>query len=116
VQSALHQHARAAERDRFVNLLSDFVERAHVGVGRAGAPVKSTEGADYVADVRVIDVAVNDVSDNLIRVPALPNFIGSDAEASNLVRFEQRGAFFGRHALTRQHSIENTLYLARHRS
>jgi hypothetical protein len=64
MQTSLHQNAGAAQGDRFIDLFTDFVYRAHVGIGRAGPAIKRAEGADDVADVRVIDVAVDDVRDD----------------------------------------------------
>src|SRR5205085_11003970 len=58
VEPALHEHAGAAEREGLVDALADVFERADVRVGLARPPVEGAEGADDVADVRVVDVAV----------------------------------------------------------
>src|SRR5215813_8680205 len=72
MQTALHQNPRATECYRFIDLLTDFIERANVSVRCAGTTVESAEGAHNITDVRVIDVAVNDVSDEVVRMPARP--------------------------------------------
>jgi hypothetical protein len=87
VQAALHQDARAAERDSLVNLLANLFDGADVGVWFAGATVEGAESADDVADVRVIDVAINDVGDDARRVSSLANLVGGDADARDVVRF-----------------------------
>ena len=99
MQSTLHQHAGAAERDRLVDLLADLVERADVSVGRAGTAIERAEGADDVADVRVVDVAIDDVGDDVVRVAARAYLVSRDAHPRDVVRFEQRRAFFRGHAL-----------------
>ena len=65
MQAALHQHAGAAESDRLVDPFADLVDRMHVRVGLARPAIKRAERADDVADVRVIDVAVDDVGDDV---------------------------------------------------
>ena len=109
MQSALHQHAGAAERDRLVDLLADLFERAHVSVGRAGPAIERAERADDVADVRVVDVAIDDVGDDVVGMSALANFIGGGAHCCDVVRFEQLRAFLDGHAFAREHAIENRL-------
>ena len=101
-KSALHQDAGAAERNRFINLVADFVERADVSVRRARPAVESTEGTNYVADIRVVDIAVDDVGDDVVGVSSLANFVGGRADASDIVRFKQRGAVVRRQARARQ--------------
>ena len=109
VQSALHQHARATQRDRLVNLLANFVERAHVSIGRAGPPIERAERADNVADVRVIDVAIDDVGDDVVRVTPPANLVSGRADARDVIRLEQRRALAGGHPLSGERLIENRL-------
>jgi hypothetical protein len=94
MQPALHQDARAAQRDCLVDFLANLFDRAYISVGRARAAIKRAEGANYVADIRVVDVAIDDVGNNIVRMPALANFIGSHADCCNIMRFEQRCALF----------------------
>src|SRR5215813_1120267 len=103
MQSALHQNAGAAERDGLVDLLADLFERADVRVRRSGPAIERAERTDYVADIRVIDVAIDDVGDDVIRMAARADLIGSDAHPGDVMRLEQRCAFCNGHALTREH-------------
>ena len=90
---ALHQNLRAAERDRLLDLLVHLVERDDVGVVVLFRPVKRAELAIDVADVGVIDIAVNDVGDDVVaaaveilRLGQLPAAVGERAEL-----FERQG-------------------------
>ena len=65
MKSALHQNARAAERNRFVNPFADFFKRMNISVRLSRAAIKRAECADDVADVCVIDVAINDIRYNV---------------------------------------------------
>src|SRR5688572_24589956 len=109
MKSALHQHTGAAERDRLVDLLADLVERPNIRVRRAGPAIERAEGADHVADVRVVDVSIDDVRDHVSGMTAGTNLIRGDTHAGDVVRLEQRRAFFNGHAFAREHSIENRL-------
>src|SRR2546423_995654 len=105
VESALHQNARAAKGNRFVNLPENLLKRGDVCVRLSRTAVESAEGADHVADVRVIYVAVNDVRDYVVRVPALANLVGCDAHARYVVRFQKRSAIVCGQTLARKRSV-----------
>src|SRR6185369_7819000 len=109
MQTALHQHARAAERDRLVNLRADLLECADVSVGRAGSTIERAERTDDVADVRVVDIAIDDVGDDVVRMTARAYLVSGSAHPGDVVRFEELRAFRNAHTLTRQHAIENWL-------
>src|SRR5947209_2996997 len=113
VQTALHQHARAAERDGLVNLLANLLEGSDIRVGLSGPPVESAEGADDVADVRVVDVAVNDVRDDASGVLATPNLVRRRAHSRDVVRLEKDGALLRRHASARENAVEDGLDVCR---
>src|SRR5205823_2109936 len=106
VQSALHQHARSAERDCLVNLLANLFKGLDVRVRLSGPSVEGAEGADDVADVRVVDVAVNDVRDDAFGVFATPNLVRRHAHTRDVVRLEKDGALLRRHALAREHAVK----------
>ena len=114
MQSTLHQNAGAAERNRFINLCADFFERADVGVRRTRPAVESTESANYVADVRVVNIAVDYVSDDVVRMSSLPDFVGGDADPGHIMRFEERGAIVYGEPGARDGFIQDALNLTRH--
>ena len=65
---ALHQNLRAADRLELLDLFADLLGRKHVRVVLALGAHERAELAVDVADVRVIDVPVDDVGDDLVAV------------------------------------------------
>src|SRR5690349_10117914 len=109
MQTALHQHAGAAERDRLVDLLADLVERADVSVRRTGATIERAERADDVADVRVVDVAIDDVCAEVVRMSARAYLVGRSAHPRDVVRFKKLRALIRGHPLTSEHPVQDRL-------
>ena len=66
----LHQNLRAAESNRFFDLLIDLIERDDVGIIIFLGPVERAELAIDIADVRVIDIAINYVGDDFVPASA----------------------------------------------
>ena len=84
---ALHQNLRAAERDGFLNFLVHFGERDDVGIVILLHAIKRAELAIDIADVGVIDIAINDVGDDVVAATVvsvglrkLPPAVGERAE------------------------------------
>src|ERR1041385_3279955 len=102
MQPALHQYARAAECDRLVDLFADLFEGTDVSVGRARSTIKRAERADDIADVRIVDVAIDDVGDDVVRVAAGAYLVGRDTHSRDVMRLQQQRALLGGHALTRE--------------
>src|SRR5215218_3693986 len=109
MQPALHQHARAAERDGLVDSLANLFERLDVSVGLSRPPVEGAEGADDVADVRVVYVAVDDVRDDARGVLARANLVGGRAHARDVEGLKQGRALLRRHAPAFNYAVENRL-------
>src|SRR4029077_13484513 len=69
MQPALHQHSGAAEFDGLADLVVNRVELEDVTLFRLRSlerPVKSAEGAVLRAEIGVVNVAVNYVSDHAL--------------------------------------------------
>src|ERR1700752_426956 len=109
MQTALHQDPSAAERYRLIDLFADLLKAANVSVGCTRATVERAESANDVADVGVVDVAIDDVGDDVIGVTPRADLISSGSRARDVVRFEQRSAFLDAQALSRKHAIKNRL-------
>src|ERR1700756_1582253 len=79
MQTALHQHACAAEFDRLANLFVNRVELENISFFRLRSlqrTIERAEGAVLGTEVRVINVAINDVSDYALGMQFAPGGIG----------------------------------------
>src|SRR6266446_3967720 len=68
MQSALHQNARATEHNRLVNLRANLIDRAHVSIGGTRPAIERAESTHDVAYIRIVNVAIDDVGDDVIRM------------------------------------------------
>src|SRR5215831_3237803 len=64
--SALHQDLGATKRNGLFNFFVHFVEGDDVSIIILFRAVKSAELAVNIADVRVVDVSIDDVSDDIV--------------------------------------------------
>src|SRR5580704_3468933 len=70
VMTALHQNLDPADGQQLIDLLVDLIMAQDIMIGVPLSPVESAEFAINVADVCVIDVAIDDICDNLV-APAM---------------------------------------------
>jgi hypothetical protein len=75
----------------------------------SGSAIESAKSADDVADVRVVDVAVNDVSDDAFGVKAFANLVRREANAYKIVRLKKRRTILGGKALAGESAVKNRL-------
>ena len=88
--AALHQQAGAAERERLLDLLEDHRLRQQVALAAiARGPVEGAEVAVGDADVRVVQVAVDDERDPARIGAAGPQLVGGAADRDEVARLEQ---------------------------
>src|SRR4051812_2269270 len=109
MQTTLHQDARSTNRDRLVYLLADFIHRSNVSINSTRATIERAKGTNDVTNVRVIDVSIDDVRDDGVRMETATNRVGGCANFGNVMRLEQRRALFHSHALAGDSAIENGL-------
>ena len=76
IVTALQQNLHTAYRQRFINFLEEFVKSQDVPFVGPHWPIKCAEHAPRDTDVRVIDVAVDDIGDGAARVLPCPNHLG----------------------------------------
>jgi hypothetical protein len=89
--SALHQETGAAQRERLLDLLEDDRLRQEVTLTPvAGAPVERAEVAVGDADVRVVQVAVDDEGDAGRVDLAVAEYVRSASDGDEIPRVEQR--------------------------
>src|SRR3954447_10996311 len=88
--AALHEDAGAADRERLLDLLEDDRLRQQVALGAvSGAPVERAEVAVGDADVRVVEVAVDDERDPASVGSARTELFGGPADRDEVLRLEE---------------------------
>ncbi len=88
MQPALEQNPSAAEIQHFVNFLVDVLEGKDVAVLGAERAVERAEGAIFGAEIGVVDVAVDLVSDDAGVVFLQARLMRGHAEADEVIGFE----------------------------
>src|SRR5207244_10688336 len=97
MQAALHQHARAAEFDRLANLVVDRFEIEDVSLFSFGSlqwTIKRAECVVLGAEVRVINVAIDDVSDHALGMQFAPDGMGLHADDNPIIGTKQSDSLF----------------------
>jgi hypothetical protein len=62
--------------------------------------IESAKRAELFADVRVIDIAINDVADHIVRMPPIPDFVGSFRQIEQIRLFKHQDRLVRRHPCT----------------
>ena len=114
MKATLHQDARSAKRDRLIDPFTDLIHRVHVCVRLTWPAIERAERADYIADVRVIYIAIDDVCDDIGRIMTHPNLMRSETDADEIFRFEKGSAVFGSEPLAGDGLIEYGLNIEVH--
>jgi len=81
MMAALHENLGAPEREGFRDLIVHLGERDHIGVGVLFDAVEGAEFAVNVADVRVIDIAIDIEGDDVVAAPGVGGGFGELAAA-----------------------------------
>src|SRR5437899_2331679 len=113
MQAALHQHARAAEFDRLANLVVDRFEIEDVSLFSFGSlqwTIERTESAVFGAEVRVINVAIDDVGDHALGMQFTAHGVSFHADADQVIGAKQIYSLcFGEgHSATKVNSTERS--------
>src|SRR5262249_42900416 len=108
MMSALHQQAGAAERECLLDLLEDDRLRQEVALARvAGTAVEGAELAVRVADVRVVEVPVDDEGDPRRVGLAVADLVRSTADRDEVARLQQGQRLVVRDALAVERPLED---------
>ena len=99
VEPALQEDLHAAGVDDLLQLLAEHLAREDVPLGVPERAVEGAEAAARRADVRVVDVAVDDVRDDAVRVLAAAHGVGGEAEVEERRFGEEALALGGAEAL-----------------
>jgi len=70
VMAALQQNLCPAQRERLLDLPVQLVQRNHIGVVILFRAIKGAELAIHVADVGIVDIAIDDVGDDFVAAPS----------------------------------------------
>src|ERR1700685_904368 len=97
MQPALHQNAGAAQVDGLLNLVEDHFLRMDVAFRMPHGPVERAEAAILGAEVRVIDVAIDDVAHHAVRVQLASNRVRCHSDTNEIVAVIQFNRFLARH-------------------
>src|SRR5215467_6326461 len=90
VMAALHEQTRAAERERLLDLLEDDRLREQVALALVARP--AVEGAEVAvgdADVRVVEIAVDDERDAFRVMEPVADLVRSASHCDEVARAEE---------------------------
>src|SRR5436305_6396555 len=109
MDAALHEDARAVERQRLLHLAADLLERQQVALRVPRLAVEGAEPALVDADVRVIDVAVDVVRGDRRIVEAVAHLVGGQTQVEQVAFDEQRMRIASRDAAAGHGVVEDLL-------
>ena len=102
VQPALEQDLVPAQGQRLLDLGRELLLGQQVPLARRQVAVERAEGALGDADVRVVDVAVDDVGDDALRMEPLAHGVGEQAQLQQVGLAEERDPLLPGEPLARQ--------------
>src|SRR5436305_11060463 len=85
VEPTLHQNSSASQVDGLLDFLQDDFLRKDVTLLMAHGPIESTEAAIFSAEICVVDVPVDDVADNSVRMKLSPDCVCLHADAYKII-------------------------------
>src|SRR5205814_9710990 len=94
MNSSLHQDSGASERNGLFNLLMDHVVRQNIGFRIAFDAVKGAKCTELLTYICVIDVAIDYVTDDVIRMPAPANTVRTRRQIEQICLFEKKDGLF----------------------
>src|SRR5215831_1991849 len=75
MNTALHENSRPAQHQRFLDFLIDHMIRQNIRLWIALDSIERAERTELFAHIRVVDIAIDDVADDIIRVNALADSV-----------------------------------------
>src|SRR5215510_3528117 len=75
MNSSLQQDPRTYKRNGLFDLFMDHMVRQNIGFRIAFDAVKGAECTELLTYVCVVDIAIDDVTDDIIRMPAPANIV-----------------------------------------
>src|ERR1041384_5924716 len=80
MKPSLHQDSASAQLDHLLHFAKELLVAVDVAFPCSTVAIKSAKGADRHAYVRIIDIAVDHVCDNVVRMKRLSQLIGELAK------------------------------------
>src|ERR1700736_4110228 len=93
MEAALHEDAGTAQLDGLPDFVEDHFLRMHVALGVAHGTVKGAETAVLGAEIGVVDIAVDDVADNAVRVQPPAHGVRGHSDADKVITVEKIDGF-----------------------
>src|ERR1700687_5325479 len=97
MQPALHQNSGAAQVDGLLNFVEDHVLGMDVTLGVTHRPVESAEAAKLSTEVRVIDIAVDDVAYDAVRMQLAAHRVGGHSYPNQIVTAKEVDCLLASH-------------------
>src|SRR5262245_37979931 len=94
MNATLHQNAGAAEGKRLFNLFVNDMVRQNIGLGISLDPVKGAKGAEFFADIRIVDVSIDDVADDVVWMMPATDTVCSVWQIEQICFVKQANGFF----------------------
>src|SRR6516225_1961397 len=94
MHAALHQNSCAAKGEGFLDLFVDDVIRQNVSLGVTFHAIKRAKCAELSADICVVDIPVDDVADNVVRMQSLPNSVRTRGQIKEIRTLKKVYGFF----------------------
>src|ERR1035437_8968986 len=96
MMAPLHQYLDATDCHQLLDFLAHLLGREYIGIIVALFAHERAEGAIHVADVRVVDVAVNDVGDTALRMFPLAHHVRQRTQLEECQGVIETNRFRGR--------------------
>src|SRR5580704_15887558 len=93
MQTALHQDSGSAQVDGLLDLLKDHFLRMNVAFGMTHGPIKSAKAAIFRAEICVINVAVDNIADDPVRMQLAADLISRHPDPNQIVAIVQIDGF-----------------------
>src|SRR5262245_4639392 len=94
MNTALHENSRPSQHERFLDFLVDHVVGKNISLWIAFDSVKRAERAELFTHVSVINIAIDDVADDVVRMDALPDSICASPEIEKSSLFKKTPGLF----------------------
>ena len=97
MQPALKQNPGPAQINRFLNLVEDNFARKHITFRMPHGPIERAEAAVLRAEIRVVNIPVDDIRDHALRMKLPPQGVRLHPDPDQVVGIEHIDSFSAGH-------------------